>query len=287
MVGLLAILEKINIETHQLVFSGGTALTKSSIKILRMSEDVDIKLIPSSAFSQMSRNARKQGRKKTVDLIEQAIISSDDFQIIQKTARDESRYIELEVQYPQLFNIAPCLRPIIKLELMETILLHDAEPRNISSLVNEAYEMPSEVNHFHCVSVATTLVEKVVSMLRRTAASIRYHARHDDETLVRHIYDVHFICLGEAFDGSELGQMFKAVVQEDIARYGSQHPEFKNDAKSELLFGLTHLETQTEYRERFEIFVSPMVYNTALHDFDTCFASFKAVAGELIGYIED
>lgn len=49
-VALLAELAKVSPEYHQMVFSGGTALAKSNVKILRMSEDVDIKLIPNQAF---------------------------------------------------------------------------------------------------------------------------------------------------------------------------------------------------------------------------------------------
>jgi len=50
-VALLAELEALSVETHKLVFSGGTALAKSDVKILRMSEDVDIKLmIRTSSF---------------------------------------------------------------------------------------------------------------------------------------------------------------------------------------------------------------------------------------------
>lgn len=43
---LLKLLCELSFDTHFLVFSGGTALTKSGIKIHRMSEDVDIKIIP-------------------------------------------------------------------------------------------------------------------------------------------------------------------------------------------------------------------------------------------------
>ncbi len=48
-VALLAELAEIESDSHQMVFSGGTALAKSNVKILRMSEDVDIKLIPKPA----------------------------------------------------------------------------------------------------------------------------------------------------------------------------------------------------------------------------------------------
>lgn len=92
-----------------------------------MSEDVDIKLIPLPCFNALSRAGRKRERKKSIGELEQAIKESEHFQIKDKKVRDESRSIAFAVQYPQQFNIAPCLRPIIKLELMETNLLHDSE----------------------------------------------------------------------------------------------------------------------------------------------------------------
>lgn len=36
------------------------------------------------------------------------------------------------------------------------------------------------------------------------------------------------------------------------------------------------------FRQRFQDFVTPMVFNTEPHDFDTCFDSFKHVAESLI-----
>lgn len=52
-------------DTHQLVFSGGTALAKSDVKILRMSEDVDIKLIPLEKFVALSRSKEKDVTQST------------------------------------------------------------------------------------------------------------------------------------------------------------------------------------------------------------------------------
>jgi predicted nucleotidyltransferase component of viral defense system len=45
-VELLQILKSLTFGTHQLIFAGGTALAKAGIALNRMSEDVDIKLVP-------------------------------------------------------------------------------------------------------------------------------------------------------------------------------------------------------------------------------------------------
>ncbi|EPW5498875.1 nucleotidyl transferase AbiEii/AbiGii toxin family protein [Vibrio vulnificus] len=281
-VALLAELAKVSPEYHQMVFSGGTALAKSNVKILRMSEDVDIKLIPNQAFDELSRAKKKGVRKAWVNEIEQAITHSERFTVETRSVRDEYRYVEFELRYPQQFSQVPCLRPIIKLELIETIPLLDVESRSIQSLVAELYQQPHEVISFDCVSVYATLVEKIISMLRRTMSVKRNTERSDDVALVRHIYDVHCITKLTMSELNSIDGLFKAVLEEDIARFGNQHAEFVANPKQELQLGLKELEENPIFRQRFQDFVTPMVFNTEPHDFDTCFASFKRVAASLI-----
>ncbi|ARN68088.1 TPA: nucleotidyl transferase AbiEii/AbiGii toxin family protein [Vibrio vulnificus] len=281
-VALLAELAKVSPEYHQMVFSGGTALAKSNVKILRMSEDVDIKLIPNQAFDELSRAKKKGVRKAWVNEIEQAIIHSERFTVETRSVRDEYRYVEFELRYPQQFSQVPCLRPIIKLELIETIPLLDVESRSIQSLVAELYQQPHEVSSFDCVSVYATLVEKIISMLRRTMSVKRNTERSDDVALVRHIYDVHCITKLTMSELNSIDGLFKAVLEEDIARFGNQHAEFVANPKQELQLGLKELEENPIFRQRFQDFVTPMVFNTEPHDFDTCFASFKRIAASLI-----
>ncbi|HDY7967745.1 TPA: nucleotidyl transferase AbiEii/AbiGii toxin family protein [Vibrio vulnificus] len=281
-VALLAELAKVSPEYHQMVFSGGTALAKSNVKILRMSEDVDIKLIPNQAFDELSRAKKKAVRKAWVNEIEQAITHSERFTVETRSVRDEYRYVEFELRYPQQFSQVPCLRPIIKLELIETNPLLDVESRSIQSLVAELYQQPHEVSSFDCVSVYATLVEKIISMLRRTMSVKRNMERSDDVALVRHIYDVHCITKLTMSELNSIDGLFKAVLEEDIARFGNQHAEFVANPKQELQLGLKELEENPIFRQRFQDFVTPMVFNTEPHDFDTCFASFKRIAASLI-----
>ncbi|GAD88418.1 hypothetical protein VHA01S_005_00200 [Vibrio halioticoli NBRC 102217] len=285
-VALLSDLAEMKPNSHQMVFSGGTALAKSNVKILRMSEDVDIKLIPKPAFDELSRAKKKAARKVCIKEVEQVITRSERFTVESRIVRDEYRYVELELRYPQQFSQAPCLRPIIKLELMETIPLLDVEARSIQSLVSELYKQPQEVEVFDCVSTHATLVEKVISMLRRTMSVKRNAQRKDDATLVRHIYDVYCILKAEELTDhlvlKTLTPLFKTVLEEDVERFGNQHAEFVSHPKQELQLGLKELEENPVFRQRFQDFVTPMVFNTEPHDFDTCFVSFKHVAESLI-----
>lgn len=138
------------------------------------------------------------------------------------------------------------------------------------------------MSSFDCVSVYATLVEKIISMLRRTMSVKRNTERSDDVALVRHIYDVHCITKLTMSELNSIDGLFKAVLEEDIARFGNQHAEFVANPKQELQLGLKELEENPIFRQRFQDFVTPMVFNTEPHDFDTCFASFKRIAASLI-----
>ncbi len=282
-VSLLALLEDVKSENHLLVFSGGTALAKSNIKILRMSEDVDIKLIPTAEFINKSKGAKKKARKALVEHIIMKLADHPYLNYADKTVNDEYRYVEIEIKYPQQYHQAPCLRPYIKLEFIETIELHGIELRAISSLVAQSYKQPGEVKAMLCVSIDSTLVEKVLSMLRRTMSVKRNPHRKDDDTLVRHIYDVHCIFIGHRVDMDVLRPMFDSILEEDRIRFGNQHQEFVDDPRNELKLGLEELQNNEKFREHFNAFVAPMVYNSKPHDFDTCIASFKLISERLIG----
>ena len=93
-VQLLQLIFSLEFNYHQAVFSGGTALTKSSIKTYRLSEDVDLKLIPNQDFAKLtSRNAKKAARKDIKQLVEFAIKDSRNFSIEQEAiVLDEYRY---------------------------------------------------------------------------------------------------------------------------------------------------------------------------------------------------
>lgn len=191
-VDLLRLLKEIKPEAHTLVFAGGTALSKAGISLNRMSEDIDIKLVPTENFMQNGRDKRRKIRKEIVQIITDVIHNSDIFSLDNENARitrDEYRYNEISVRYPQTFAQVPCLRPFIKLELMESTLLEHPESRDIYSLVTELTGKGTPVTAFPCATILSTQAEKLISMMRRTAAHLRNPEQQDDEFLVRHIYD--------------------------------------------------------------------------------------------------
>lgn len=256
-------------------------MSKAGISLNRMSEDVDIKLVPVVGFSQQySRGQRKNIRKGIIQIIIETITASGTFRMDEeypKVTRDEYRYNEIPVRYPQEYAQAPCLRPFIKLELMETDLLEAAENRAISSLVMDLTKKDEVVRTFPCATIASTQAEKLISMMRRTAASIRDLERAVDESLVRHIYDNFCIVREKGADVPVL----KYFVQ-DIKRYGAQYPEFCESPVEELKRGLEELVSNPIYKERYLQFVTPMVFGESQVSWKEAYACFRRTALDVV-----
>ena len=264
-VELLRVLQPLQFESHQLVFAGGTALAKSGIDLNRMSEDVDINLVPRAGFPINSREQRKTIRKRIVSAVHQSIENSDLFlfdDTFPGKTLDEYRYNCLSVRYTQAFSQSPCLRPFIKLELVETEMFQAPEHRSITSLVFDFAQLGSPVEHFPLAAIATTRVEKLVTVMRRTAARIRNAEREDDESLVRHIYDHFKITEASGMDIDPLIELAQATIAKDAERYGNQHPQLRGAPIAELKLGLEEIGNNPIYEKRYMEFVTPMVFGT-------------------------
>ena len=284
-VELLRLLQPLKFETHDLVFAGGTALAKANIQLNRMSEDVDIKIIPKPEV-ELSHSKAKSIRKQLNQQVQEVIAQSDIFAVEDKIVRDEYRYIELSVRYPQQFNQAPCLRPFIKLELVEADLLEVPELRPITSLVYDLTKIGEPIKAFPSVTITSTSVEKLIAILRRTAAVTRNAERADDESLVRHIYDYFKITHGKPQDFVYLANLAARVIQDDIDRYGRQHPQMVENPFNELLFGLAELNNNPVYRERFQRFLLPMVYDVEKVTWEQAYTHFEDSVCRVLGKLQ-
>ena len=288
-VQLLQQIVSLEFQYHQIVFSGGTALAKSSIKTFRMSEDIDLKLVPKPEFSELtSRNAKRSARKAAKQLIESTLEQSKTFSLEQgPTVLDEYRYFCFDIRYPQKYQQAPCLRPFIKLEFIESELLHAPESRSIQSIYAQMLKSDVEINQIACAAIIETQAEKLISMMRRTASVARNNARDDDETLVRHVYDTYHIQLAQPSDIKQLGALVAKAIRIDIERYGNQHAQMVSSPIDELRFGLQLLIDNPIFLERYNNYVSPMVYADTPVTWAEALEVFVKLSNDVLAYAEE
>lgn len=271
---LLRLLSQLQFENFILVFAGGTSLAKAHRNIFRMSEDIDIKLVARDGTAAvLSKTALKAARKAVLVEIEEIIKNSELLSLEAEggvVKRNEYRYAEFTVTYPRTQRGISALRPDLKLDVTASRLLEPAIECSVSSLYADALQLPPEVASFPAVSLNSTICEKLVALLRRTAHVERDPSRKDDEMLVRHLYDLH-MATGQGYDAEALRQLVNEVVQMDSEQFGRQHPQFLTEPMAELHHGLDCLRNNPIHKERYERFIGPLVYSESPVTWDEAF----------------
>jgi predicted nucleotidyltransferase component of viral defense system len=279
-VQLLQLISGLELEYHKIVFSGGTALSKSDVDINRMSEDLDIKLVPNFKFRRKSSLNKMTERQKIIQSVENLIEKSWQFTVEESPIIfDNGTFVRFDIKYPQVYKIAPFLRPYIKLELIEYPLQTRAVFRDISSIYSQQLKNSAEIEKMRCCSVIETQAEKIVSLTRRVA---REERGIDIGAIIRHIYDTCIIQKVVDIDLKQLAKLVQNVVDLDRHMAGEQHKEFFDDPYKEMLFALDSLENNGEYKERFEKYVSSVSYSNIPLSWWIAVSDFNSLAKRVI-----
>lgn len=282
-VQVLKALQDLNIDGYTFVFAGGTCLSKAHNKIMRFSEDVDIKFVASEEQKQLSRDKQRRARKEITSKIIEIISSSADFDFVADTRkRNEGRFQNFQIQYPSYYEVPEYVRPYIQLELVDSPLYDGVEKHSISSLLAEEVGQLPEITDVNCVSINSIAAEKLVSLLRRTALVSRKPDSMDDPRLIRHAYDLNLI--SSIIDTETVSNLASKVIQVDLEQFGSNHQEFVESSYDELLFGLQCILNETRHEERYNNFTGPMVYNSNSPSWDTIKKSLDSLAREVFKF---
>ena len=259
-VQLLKLATQVKLDDFRICFAGGTCLSKAHSKNLcRMSEDLDLKFMIGSSSEGQSK--KKRDRKLLDTEIQKLINDSNVFTLGDKISSNQGASRCYEIEYLKKYTHAS-LRPELKLEFIEMkqYLLAPLSC-SVGSIYARETGQDDEIKNIHCDAIEVILVEKLIALLRRTALTVRNHSTDDDETLIRHIYDLYFICEECHYDKNQVESIIIEVIDNDRNKFGNKHPEFNKDPYSELNFGLQNLAEDKLYRNRYENFLAPLVYH--------------------------
>ena len=268
----------------QLVFCGGTCLSKAHGLIERMSEDIDFKLVLPQGLSRSARSRLlSQFKKRLAAVLVDAGFAVPANEII---ARDENSYVSLNLHYESRFAPVASLRPEIMVELNARPPVLPTSPLPIPSMLDVLIQAPKSGLHVECIGVEETLAEKVLSFLRRTAEARAGRNRADyDDRLVRHLYDVRAIARGR--EGLVLPhEHFAALVAGDATQFRNQYPEFEEDPVGQMRVILDALHHEADAFERDYLrFVDELVFGEPV-TFAEARAVFIELAESLIGQLK-
>ena len=245
-----------------------------------MSEDVDIKILPTEREIPLSNTARRRAlgdlRREIVELLKSA-----DFHIKKNRSHNENRHIELGLSYSAIFTIADALRPTIKIELTLCDIGLGRADKKITSLIYQSLNKPPEIETFSCAEVAHTAAEKLVALLRRTAGSLRGIDGWSDDTLIRHMYDLRIINKSLQLKGSFF-DLVCATVASDGKQFQRKHPQFLEKPCEEIKLALVALNEEKIYRDHYDKFLGPLVYAKSKPTYLECLTTLNTLSEKVL-----
>lgn len=279
-----------------LVFAGGTCLSKAHGTIKRMSEDIDFKVhlrdVPEGY--KVGQFVSVESRLRAVHKgLETALVSAG-FSISKQVSpkaqnpvvRDSRRYYELELDYTETREgeqlAAPALRAALKLEVMAQLAPIPHEMLKVGYLHRQLLGMNDpDAFEIPCIFRNVTLAEKVLSFLRRYAWELSGNHRGPfDTALVRHVYDTWRMTEEDPLLLAQAKVVFQQLAAGDAMQFGAQFAAFKTDPMGILRQTLKDL-PYAEIHENFNTRLVPLVY-VDLPAFDEVYEKFRVIANELL-----
>jgi predicted nucleotidyltransferase component of viral defense system len=271
----LAAIVAVNVPPFRLVFSGGTALSRAHRLIRRMSEDIDLKIISDKPFTRpVLRHLR--------DVITHALLNAgfafDPENPLHRESGNASRYTLYRLPYAPVVAGEGTLRPEIQIETAVWPLRRPVVELPVISFLAEAFKSPPEVAAIPCVALVETVAEKFVALTRRAGAELADAGGPRDQTLVRHVYDLHMVRMH--YDLSEVAILAREIMVADAVAYGHQFPAYREDPVAETVRAVNGLVADPGFVDRYARFQRDMVYGERV-DFKTAVASVVALAAQV------
>jgi hypothetical protein len=199
--------------------------------------------------------------------------------------RNNRRHCGLALAYQAHFqDVSGALRPELKLELIHRHPRLPVQEQELGFLFERMVPgvLPFRFN-MPVISVAETLAEKVLSLLRRSAKEWSGHpSGMADAALVRHVYDVWRIASEQAQAVEDAREIFSALVATDVEEYKAQDQEFAQAPYQVLRSTLAVARNHPGLRRNFELRLQPLLFTRERPDFDTCFETFERVTSRLL-----
>lgn len=266
----------------ELIFCGGTSLTKAYQWMGRMSEDMDFKiLLPSEA----TKSTRRAVRAEIVERLQHLGFTTDE---ARWKRFNGSRQVGMEWHYQTLYLRGQALRPHMQIDLRFTRLRLAPTTQHVRSLIGASLPNPAPGFPVLCQNPAETLAEKLIAYLRRTLRIQRGGApdqegEPDNRSLIRHLHDTHAIVSHAPQAIDEAAAIFPDVLAEEIST-GNRAEDFAHhpSPKAALEFALQSIVIDDGLCEQYDINIRPLLFEATPATFPDILAAFRQAAGRCI-----
>lgn len=264
-VQLIRRLQELSIDEGELLFTGGTSLSKAYNVIHRFSEDCDYLLVGNKLTRKKLSNIKK--------LISEHLTSYG-FDISHTDAKNENKNITFFIKYESSSKSVPELRKELKLEIIyknsdEYIITH----QDVRSFLAESKRENPEVHAVKCLAV------EEISAGKLSALTWRILEGNGKKELIRHLYD-----LASLADKLISSRIFKEkvirVIDHDLRVRGKSSLTVKEAGKQLL----TRLKENSLYKEDYREYLENFIYTNGInkkHTFDEALLNLSKIIESL------
>lgn len=272
---VLSFLSTFNVSGFQLVFSGGTSLSKAYGLIKRFSEDIDFKIVAKEPNP--TRSKLSNFKHLLISALEQA-----GFRIIPESlfARDGNRFFSFHIEYNSHFAPHSGLRPHIQLEFTFGHPALDPLNLSVSSFINQLSKKKPETEHIKCVSAVETAADKISALVWRISKQ-QLPEKPENRSLVRHIHDL-AVLENLIKNDVDFPILVLAALESDNER-NTEIPCLPNERKFEALINtLEH--GDKKYRTEYETFVNGLSYASTgeTPDYDAAISALHRIIADVL-----
>lgn len=253
---IIGIIAGLQHDGFEVIFTGGTALSKAHHLLQRFSEDIDFRVRVQSERD--TRSSRSGFKHKVVETLRLAGFNIEDAHV---KARDENRFFSIDLFYDSYFPRPQALRPHVLIEVTARDVQLPPLDLPVSSFVNELSKHPPEVASIRCIDPVESAADKLSAIAWRIPDRIR-GGQDDDPSIVRHIHDL-AILKGRALKHVEFPALVAASMQEDQNRPRNDRSIANLPLAEKFQRMLEVLKGDHEYAREYARFVEGVSYATA------------------------
>ena len=274
-------LTKINDDYFELIFQGGTSLSKGYQIIKRLSEDVDFRVIQKQKTQGLGKEIR---RKKLRDFRYSLIneLKNTGFLVSEESIRVlyEGRFMSIQATFPDSEKIS-YLKPHVAIDCFLGDLALTPVTKDITSLIK--LTLGNECDHstlpVSCVALDETAAEKWVALTRRIA-NTKIKSRQSDKDLVRHLYDLYHLKTGGFLSGKYTFLVNK-VIEKDKSQFKNHNDDYIQNPIRESELALDLLYNDKQWKDHWDYFLEQMVYEENKPNFDKAYSQFQLLSREI------
>lgn len=235
-----------------IIFKGGTSLSKCYKVIDRFSEDIDINVQSPTKLSGSKRRELKESIKQSIANQNLSLINSEEI----KSRRDFNQY---KISFPTVFGRTGNLRDHLLIESYISLKSYPTEKKIVTNYISDFLEQesPNFINEFNLggfeinvQSIERTLIDKVFAICD-------YYEKEQIRQNSRHIYDIHKIWSNTAFDKEEFLNLLGKVA---IDRSSKPNVNISSESGYHLSERLKDIITKDVYKEDYDSITTSLLF---------------------------